>query len=107
MPLSMDEFVASLDPEEWREVDRLKDQFLGEERTYRQFREACGRARIELARQFGMSRDEACRLERQCDLLICTLRETIEAKGGSLSLVADFPDGKPFEFTAIGEHDDH
>lgn len=106
MPISVDEIIASLDPDEKCEVERLTGELRAELSTCQRLNEARERARNQVGRQLGMNRDEMRRLERTCYLLICTLRETIEAEGGSLSLVADFPDGKPLELAAIGEHDD-
>ena len=45
------------------------------------------------------------KLEKRTDIYISTLRETIEAMGGTLDIVARFPDGsvKIKNFSSIGE----
>ena len=48
-------------------------------------------------------RDGVSRLEQRSDLLLSTLRRAIEAMGGSLSLVARFPDRPPVELSGIAE----
>lgn len=106
MPISVDEIIASLDPDEKREVERLTGELHSQLSTCQRLNEARERARTDVARELGMNRDEMRRLERKCDLFICALRETIEEGGGTLSLVVAFPDGKPLELAAIGEHDD-
>ena len=42
-------------------------------------------------------------MEQRSDLLLSTLRKTIEAMGGSLSLIARFPDRPPVELAGIAE----
>ena len=44
-------------------------------------------------------------MEQRCDLLLSTLRRTVEAMGGSLSLIARFPDRPPVEFSGITERE--
>ncbi|MDE0226638.1 MAG: transcriptional regulator, partial [Gammaproteobacteria bacterium] len=39
------------------------------------------------------------------DLLLSTLRRTVEAMGGSLSLIARFPDRPPVELSGIAERE--
>jgi transcriptional regulator with XRE-family HTH domain len=47
----------------------------------------------ELASRLEISQSNVSRLERRRDMLVSTLREVVEAYGGRLRLVADFPDG--------------
>ena len=53
-------------------------------------------------RELGISQDAISRLEQRSDLLPSTLRRTVEAMGGSLSLIARFPDRPPVEVSGIG-----
>ena len=48
-----------------------------------------------MARALGITQDSVSRLERRSDLLLSTLRNTVQAMGGNLSLVAEFPDRAP------------
>jgi hypothetical protein len=48
-----------------------------------------------MARTLGITQDSVSRLEKRSDLLLSTLRRTVEAMGGNLSLVAEFPDRQP------------
>ena len=45
-----------------------------------------------MAEVLGIGQDSVSRLEQRSDLLISTLRGYVEALGGRLSLVAEFPD---------------
>ena len=55
------------------------------------------------ARQLGISQDRVSRLEQRSDLLLSTLRGTVEAMGGRLSLIATFPDRPPVELSGIAD----
>ena len=47
----------------------------------------------ELASRLDIAQSNVSRLERRDDMLVSTLREVVQACGGELRLVADFPEG--------------
>lgn len=47
----------------------------------------------EVASRLAISQSNVSRLERRRDMLVSTLREVVQALGGELHLVAEFPDG--------------
>lgn len=47
------------------------------------------------------NQDGVSRLEKRSDLLLSTLRKSVEAMGGNLSLVAEFPDREPVVLSSI------
>ena len=54
-----------------------------------------------MADVLGIGQDSVSRLEQRSDLLISTLRGYVEALGGRLSLVAEFPNHEPVILTGI------
>jgi hypothetical protein len=56
-----------------------------------------------MAKKLGITQDSVSRLEKRSDLLLSTLRKTVEAMGGNLSLVAEFPDRAPVVLSGITE----
>ena len=48
-----------------------------------------------MAEVLGIGQDSVSRLEQRSDLLISTLRGYVEAMGGRLSLIAEFPNQDP------------
>jgi hypothetical protein len=54
-----------------------------------------------MAKTLGITQDGVSRLEKRSDLLLSTLRKTVEAMGGKLSLVAEFPDRPPVVLSSI------
>ncbi|MDP2370488.1 helix-turn-helix domain-containing protein [Rhodoferax sp.] len=49
----------------------------------------------ELLATLGVGQDTISRLEKRSDMLLSTLRRYVEAMGGKLELVAQFPDRPP------------
>ena len=54
-----------------------------------------------VAEKLGINQENVSRLEQRTDLLISTLSSYVEAMGGKLSLVAEFPDRPPVTLTGI------
>lgn len=60
--------------------------------TLKDLRQAVERTQEELAVSLGVGQDTISRIERRSDMLLSTLRRYVEAMGGTLELVAEFPD---------------
>ena len=105
MGLNVEDVIAGLDPAERRKVEELAAAFISEEMTLRELRKARHLTQVSVARELGISQDAVSRMEQRSDLLLSTLRKTVEAMGGSLSLIARFPDRPPVELTGIAERE--
>ena len=103
MGLNVEDVIAGLDPAERRKVEKMAAEFTSEQITLRELRKACYLTQVSVARELGISQDAVSRMEQRSDLLLSTLRRTVEAMGGSLSLIARFPDRPPVELTGIAE----
>ena len=104
MTVSLDEMMAELPPERRRRIEERAAELIAEEMTLRELRKARQLTQASVARELGISQDAISRLEQRSDLFLSTLRRTVEAMGGSLSLVARFPDRPPVELSGIAEH---
>jgi transcriptional regulator with XRE-family HTH domain len=71
--------------------------------TLQELRRARKITQVRLAQELGIGQDGVSKLEKRADLMISTLRKTVEAMGGSLSLVAEFPDREPVVLSGIAE----
>ena len=103
MALNVNDVIAGLDPERRRRVEDRAAELIAEEMTLRELRKARQLTQVSLARELGITQDGVSRLEQRSDLLLSTLRRTVEAMGGSLSLIASFPDRPPVELSGIAE----
>ena len=105
MALDVEDMIAGLDPAERRKVEEMAAELIAEGMTLRELRKAHALTQASVACELGVSQDATSRLEQRRDLLLSTLRRTVEAMGGSLSLVARFPDRPPVELAGIAEND--
>ena len=103
MGLNVEDVIAGLDPAERHRVEEMAAEFIAEEMTLRELRKARQLTQVSVARELGVSQDAVSRMEQRSDLLLSTLRRTVEAMGGSLSLIARFPDRPPVELSGITE----
>ena len=105
MGLNVEDVIAGLDPGERRKVEELAAEFISEETTLRELRKARHLTRISVARELGISQDAVSQMEQRSDLLFSTLRRTVEAMGGRLSLIVRFPGRPPVELSGIAERE--
>ena len=103
MARNVDDVIAELDPERRRKIEERAAELIAEEMTLRELRKARKLTQVCVARELGIGQDGVSRLEQRSDLLLSTLRKTVEAMGGSLSLIAQFPDRPPVELAGIAE----
>ena len=103
MALNVDEWIERLDPGRRRRVEERAAELIAEEMTLRELRKARRLTQAKVAAELGITQDGVSRLEQRSDLLLSTLRKTVEAMGGNLSLVARFPDRPPVELLGISE----
>ncbi len=105
MPVNVDEEIRKLSVAQRKKVAVRAAELIAEEMTLRELRKARNLTQIRVAKQLGITQDSVSRLEKRSDLLLSTLRKTVEAMGGSLSLVAEFPDRAPVVLSGIAEDD--
>ena len=57
----------------------------------------------EIAKKLGVRQASIAKLEKRSDVMLSTLRNYIEAMGGKLELLVEFPDSKPITITKLGD----
>ena len=90
-----------LRPARRRKIAARAATLIAEERSLQELRQAHKLTQKRMAEVLGIGQDSVSRLEQRSDLLISTLRNYVEAMGGRLSLVAEFPDQKPVILSGI------
>ncbi len=105
MPTNVDDIIRKLSPAQRKKVEARAAQLIAEEMTLRELRHARKLTQVRMAKALGITQDSVSRLEKRSDLLLSTLRKTVEAMGGSLSLVAEFPDRAPIVLSGIAGDD--
>jgi DNA-binding XRE family transcriptional regulator len=103
MAVNVNNKIRKLSPARRKKVESRAAELVAEEMTLRELRKARKLTQVRMARSLGITQDSVSRLEKRSDLLLSTLRKTVEAMGGSLSLVAEFPDRAPVVLSGIAE----
>ena len=97
MPVSHDEVMARLSPERRARIESQAAVIVQEEQTLRDLRRAQELTQARVAEILGIEQDSVSRMERRADMLLSTMSSYIEAMGGKLHLIAEFPDRPPYE----------
>ena len=105
MATNVDDIIKKLSAAQRKKVDARAAELIAEEMTLRELRHARQLTQVRMAKKLGITQDSVSRLEKRSDLLLSTLRKTVEAMGGNLSLVAEFPDRAPVVLSGIAEDD--
>lgn len=100
---NLERIKRGLSPARRKRVAARAAQLVAEEMTLQELRRACRLTQVSMAEALGTSQDGISKLEKRSDLLLSTLRKTVEAMGGRLSLIAEFPDRNPVVLFGIGE----
>jgi DNA-binding transcriptional regulator YiaG len=103
MAVNIDDKINKLSAARRKKVEARAIALIAEEMTLRELRQARKLTQVRIAKTLGITQDSVSRLEKRSDLLLSTLRKTVEAMGGSLSLVAEFPDRPPVVLSGISE----
>jgi DNA-binding XRE family transcriptional regulator len=100
---TLDQKMKRLGPARRKKVEARAAGLIAEEMTLQELRQAPKLTQVRMAKALGISQDGVSRLEKRSDLLLSTLRKSVEAMGGNLSLVAEFPDREPVVLSGIAE----
>lgn len=98
MARKLDDVIAAL-PED--RLQRIEARAM-ELATLKDLRLAAQKTQEELAAALGVGQDAISRLEKRSDMLLSTLRHYVEGMGGTLELVARFPNRPPVVIEHLG-----
>jgi transcriptional regulator with XRE-family HTH domain len=84
-----------------KKIENRAAQLIAKEMSLRELRQALKLTQERMAEALGIGQEGVSRLEKRSDLLISTLRSYVEAMGGSLSIVAEFPDRHPILLSGL------
>lgn len=87
------ELIKDFSAERLQCIDDIVQE-LSAEMPLRELRRARSLTQRELAESMNVQQPAVARLERRADMYVSSLRSYIEALGGKLRIVAEFPDGE-------------
>jgi transcriptional regulator with XRE-family HTH domain len=105
MARNVNDIIKKLSPRQRKKVEARAAQLIAEEMTLQQLRRARKLTQQKVAKSLRIGQEGVSRLEKRSDLLISTLRSYVEAMGGNLSLVAQFPDRAPVVLSGVAEEE--
>ena len=100
------EEIEALPEDRRKRVEELAAALIAEEMTLRDLRKARNQTQARVAEKLGINQENVSRIEQRSDLLLSTLSGYVEAMGGKLNLVAEFPDRPPVALTGIAALDE-
>jgi transcriptional regulator with XRE-family HTH domain len=103
MSRNVNDIINNLSPTQRKKVETRAAQLIAEQMTLQQLRQACKLTQEKVAKSLRIGQEGVSKIERRSDLLISTLRDYVEAMGGQLSLVVEFPDREPVILSGIAE----
>ena len=98
---NVDRIRKGLSPERKRKVATRAATIIAEERSLQGLRRAHKLTQKKMAEALGIGQDSVSRLEQRSDLLLSTLRSYVQALGGQLSIVAEFPNRAPVRLAGL------
>jgi transcriptional regulator with XRE-family HTH domain len=82
-------------------VDARATALIAEEMSLRDLRRAHELTQERMSQVLGIGQESVSRLEKRTDLLLSTLRDYVNAMGGDLRLIAEFPDRPPVALSGL------
>ena len=87
------ELTKDFTPERRRRIDDLKTELLAEMPLH-ELRRARALTQRDMAKMLKVNQPAVSKLEQRADVYVSSLRSYIEAVGGKLKIVAEFPEGE-------------
>lgn len=101
MARTLNDVIKGLPLDQQQEIEAQAARLIEEELTLRDLRKAHELTQERMAEALHISQDGVSRIEKRTDFLLSTLRSYIEAMGGKLRLVVEFPDRKPVTLSGL------
>jgi DNA-binding XRE family transcriptional regulator len=105
MTRNIDDVIKVLPAPRRRKIEKRAAALIAEELTLQELRQARAMTQVRLAKSLGVAQKQVSEIEKRTDMHISTLRRSIEAMGGKLSLIAEFPDRAPVMLAGIAAID--
>lgn len=84
-------------------VEQRAAALIAEETNLQEMRRLRKLTQARLSKKLNIGQDSVSRIEKRADLYLSTLRNYVEAVGGKLSLIVEFPDHPPVLLAGLGQ----
>ncbi|MBV8939028.1 MAG: helix-turn-helix transcriptional regulator [Alphaproteobacteria bacterium] len=103
MARSIDDYIKKLPKKRRDKIAKRAAELIAEEATLQELRKALHCSQEKVAEELGVNQAAVSKIERRTDMYVSTLRSYIEAMGGSLDIVAQFPGSPPVHISQFKE----
>ena len=103
MTRSLDDLLQTFTPAQQATIKARGSALIEQELTLRSLRQAHDLTQERMAALLGVKQENVSRMERRTDLLLSTMASYVEAMGGKLKLVAEFPGQAPVVIKALAD----
>jgi DNA-binding XRE family transcriptional regulator len=100
---TLQEKLGALPASRRKKIAKRTDALIAQEMTLRELRKKREMTQAQLAKSLGVKQEQVSRSESRADVHLSTLKRSIEAMGGELIVLAQFPDAKPVRITGFAE----
>lgn len=100
---TLQEVIAEQPVASRRKIARRVTELVVEEMTMRELRKTMKITQAQLAKKLGVKQEQVSRSENRDDIHLSTLKRSVEAMGGTLTLVAEFPNGAHVKLTGFAD----
>ena len=101
MARTLNAVIKALPLDQQQDIEAQAARLIEDEMTLRDLRKAHELTQQRMAEALHISQDGVSRIEKRSDFLLSTLRSYVEAMGGKLRLVVEFPDRAPVLVTGL------
>ena len=102
MATTLQDKLQKLPADRRKRIEKRAAQLIAEEISLVDLRKAKELTQVRMAELLNIQQENVSRLERRSDMLISTMRSYIEAMGGKLNLIVEFPDRPPVALEGFG-----
>lgn len=103
MGRTLKEKMASLPRSRRDRIRARAEELIEHELSLRDLRKAMHLTQVEVAARMKVGQDAVSRYEQRTDLMLSTLQRFVSAMGGTLCLIAEFPDREPVRVRTLAE----
>lgn len=103
MAKTLKDKMAALPAKRRSRIEKEAERLHAEYRTLQELRKAKALTQTQLAETLGIRQATVAQMEKRTDLLLSTLRSYVEAMGGHLKLIVEFPDKASVSLDGLGD----
>ena len=103
MAKNINDYIKKLPKKRRDKIKTRSAELIAEESTLQELRKAMHCSQEKVAEELGVNQAAVSKIERRADMYVSTLRSYIEAMGGSLDIVAQFPGSPPVHISQFKE----